>query len=66
MTTTDLPTTDVTMTDEHARPDDDFDELLPVTHEHAAPGMYPRLVNLSAAFMFNGVVRAETRRRRST
>src|SRR5690348_14189153 len=60
MTTTDLTTTDMTMLDEHARPDDDFDELLPVTHGHAAPDMHPRLVNMSESFMYRAVVRAET------
>ncbi len=59
MTTTDLTTTDMTMLEEHARPDD-FDELLPVTHEHATADMHPRLVNMSAAFMYRAVVRAET------
>ena len=59
MTTTDS-TTDMDMTNDSAQRDYDFDELLPMTDEHAAPDMHPRLVNTSAAFLYRAVVRAET------
>ncbi|KXK59271.1 hypothetical protein AWW66_25260 [Micromonospora rosaria] len=47
------------MIDDVGQPDDQFDELLDPTHEHAVPDMYPRLTNISAGFMYRAVVRAQ-------
>jgi len=47
--------------DHHGQIDNapEHDLLLDAGHEHAAPDLFPRLTNMSAAFMFEKIIRAE-------